>query len=295
MIHPLTRSIAILGLLLTLLIPCLSAGCHATPSSSRDGQAGPASQPAAQTLEPGQRIEAVIIEPASAIKRRRVRGIIDAQGRLALDALGTFNTTGQTLTQLQQTILTTHNNPRKLQGTVRLLIVQLETTGLFIALTPQQAQALRDDEEQLRLLDAGDHPTLQWITLPAPPSASQESLPAFDRLNQRLTPAFPAGLELVGHALKHNVQDFAHQAVSSRPTSPVGLAIRLRSQAGQDLAQASVSHLGQPLLVVHQNQCIWSATITHELSDILVLRSGDEPFTPEQAQALEAVFKPSPR
>jgi protein involved in polysaccharide export with SLBB domain len=103
----------------TLVLPLMvTAGC-----AKNRTDASPTSALLDAPLEPGQRIEALIIEPASRFKQRRVQGVINQRDVIVLPLLGTFHTQDKTLAQLEQDVLLRLNHGRDLVGTVRLSMV----------------------------------------------------------------------------------------------------------------------------------------------------------------------------
>ena len=110
-----------------IALGALVTGCVLTDPQYRTEKHAENPQPRVNLdLQPGQLIEAVIIEPASTIKQRRVRARIDATGAIAFDTLGVYDTRGRSLSQLEQNMLNHLNHGRRLQGTLRLSLLDAD-------------------------------------------------------------------------------------------------------------------------------------------------------------------------
>jgi len=109
--------------MLCALVIMLAMGCALTDPQYRQEKPAKSAQRMNLNLQPGEWIEAVIVEPARTVKQRRVRAQIDDAGLVAFDTLGRFNTRGRSLSQLEQDMLTHLNQGRRLQGTLRLSVV----------------------------------------------------------------------------------------------------------------------------------------------------------------------------
>lgn len=268
-----------------MLLAC-TLGCQSQSMRRDHSQSSNTSHIAKQTLVPGQRIEAVIVEPAGKIKRQRVRGIISKQHRLMLPTLGTFDTQHKTAAQLEQIVLASFNQGSNLKGTVRLNVVAIETTGLFVTANDQTTQTILSDPKQKQLLDQGNHTLWQWVFI----GDAITDFPLHQTTTQgrQAILAQPAHAILAGQSLHDNVIE-AH--VSLNPVNQFrNFTVQLSPAAGTALKTLGQTHLEQPLLIVSQGVCFYTTTISPYMGEILVITSGRTSFTDQQIKQLQAVF-----
>lgn len=248
-----------------------------------------------QSLEPQQRIEAVIVEPAGKIKKRRVRGVIAGDHRLMIPPLGTFDTQNKTLAQLEQEVLASFNQGSALRGTVRLNLVTLETTGLFVTASPEVLEQLQKDTHQLKLLDAGNHPLWQWVTLDDTIQTSIRNHSGTPALASIMHDDKHVVLARTAHPVLTGQSLYDHVIQTHVTLNPVNqhrnLTVQLSPAAGTALKTLGQTHLEQQLLIVRDGVCVYTATITPYMGEILVITSGQKSFDDQQIAQLKSVFE----
>lgn len=306
MLQKTTRKTTLVILLLAILP--FTTGCATSPQRNAPDSQSSTQGVILETLEPGQRVEAVIIEPAGKIKKQRVRGIINPDHQLMIPQLGTFDTNLKTRAQLEQEMLASFNQGNNLKGTVRLNLVTMETTGLFLPATSDIADQLLTDEHQKNLLEQDNHPLWQWVYLDDSVTmfASPLGKPAIG-IDERFVQgspkwqamihhdkaavfARPAHTLLAGQSLQDNVVE-AH--ITRNPVNQYrNVTVQLSPAAGTALKTLGQTHLEQPLMIVLQGTCVYTATLSPYMGKILVITSGNKRFTDEQIKQLMAVFEP---
>lgn len=285
----------LIALMIIISFSCFTLGCASTSARQSSTYPPAALRQTSQTLEPGQRFEAIIVEPAGKFKKRRVRGVITPDHRLMLPELGSFDTRNKTRAQLEQDMLASFNQGNDLRGTVRLSIVNLPTTGLFILAPQKTLQQILSDPLQKQLLDEDNHPLWQWIilddtfghqTITTIHQSSDQAIHQHD--GKAAVVAQPANAILVGQSLQNHVLD-AH--VSLNPINQhKNLAVQLAPAAGTALTTLSQSQPDKPLLIVSQGRCIYAAILSPYMGQIMVINSGSKSFSDEQIRQLKAVF-----
>lgn len=287
----------------------VAAGCQ-TAAARSDESFAPISHKA-ETLAPDQRVEALIVEPAGKVKRRRVRGVINDDYRLLLPELGTFDTQDKTLAQLEQDVLGSFNQGSNLKGTIRLSLVTLESSGLFILPSQETLAQLLGDPHQMKLLEQDNHPLWQWVLLddnikdftlihsPTMQAVNTESLIAkpssakptthLKHHDKRAIIAQPAHAILAGQSLVDQIMD---ARVTRNPVNQHrNLTVWLSPAAATALKTLAQTHTHQPLLIVYQGKCIYSGIIAPYMGEMLVITSGQTNFSDAKLEALTAVFK----
>jgi hypothetical protein len=227
-------------------------------------------EPQSLQLEPGDRIEALVVRMDYHHRMQRLRAVVDDRGMVDLADLGTHQAAGKTTRTLEQELLKSFNGNGQLHGTVRVVFAPAAHDGFFITPTPEDFAAIMKDRVAVELLDADQHATWRWMRIADSAAASLAAV-SRDRHGAAWTLAAPAHPELISGRLAANVD--GAWTVREPNAASESMLLELSNSAAVAMESVAQRNGGRRLLLVVDDEVI-DAPLIESMRDNHVQLSG---------------------